>query len=492
MDDALTSDNATTSEERFRAFALASSDVVYQMSADWREMRQLRATGFIADTLAPTGNWIEKYILPEDRPIVLREIRRAIENRTTFELEHRVLRIDGTVGWTFSRVVPILSSQGEIKEWVGAARDVTQSKRDEEKLARLNREAEAQRRLYETILSSTPDLVYVFDLNHRFTYANRALLTMWGKTYEDAIGKNCLELGYEPWHAAMHDREIDQVIATKKPIRGDVPFVGTNGRRMYDYIFVPVFGTNGEVEAVAGTTRDVTLRYEAEQNLRQANRDLEEFAYAATHDLQEPARTVRIHCELLAKRYGGQLGPEALQLLQFVGTGAKRMQGLVQDLFSFAQAGISPQVAELADSNHCLEAAVQNLDGSIQESGATVTFGSLPAVRIQPTQLQQVFQNLIGNALKFRQPDTPPVVDVSAQSENGFAHFVVADNGIGIQDEYREQIFGLFKRLRADEMYPGTGIGLALCRRIMERNDGRIWVESKLGQGSAFHFTLPL
>ncbi len=118
--------------------------------------------------------------------------------------------------------------------------------------------AERQRRLYEAILTNTPDLAYVFDLSHRFIYANEGLLRMWGKTWDEAIGKNCLELGYETWHAAMHDREIEQVIATKLPIRGEVPFTGTFGRRIYDYIFVPVFGPDGEVEAIAGTTRDVT------------------------------------------------------------------------------------------------------------------------------------------------------------------------------------------------------------------------------------------
>src|SRR5947209_1981591 len=142
---------------------------------------------------------------------------------------------------------------------------ITEHNGANEALANLAAHSEQQRRFYEAILSSTPDLVYAFDLNHRFTYANEALLRMWGKTAEEAIGKNCLELGYEPWHAAMHDREIEQVIATKQSIRGDVPFSGTQGRRVYDYIFVPVFGVNGEVEAVAGTTRDVTERYLTEQ-----------------------------------------------------------------------------------------------------------------------------------------------------------------------------------------------------------------------------------
>lgn len=145
------------------------------------------------------------------------------------------------------------------------ASDLIERKLSEEALARASVESDRWRRLYEAVLTHTPDLGYVFDLNHRFTYANDALLAMWGRTWEEAIGKNCLELGYEPWHAAMHDREIDQVIATKQPVRGEVPFTGANGRHIYDYIFFPVLGSNGEVEAVAGVTRDISERKQAEQ-----------------------------------------------------------------------------------------------------------------------------------------------------------------------------------------------------------------------------------
>ena len=151
------------------------------------------------------------------------------------------------------------------------------------RMAELRRQTEKARRLYDTILSNTPDLAYVFDLNHRFIYANKALLAMWGCDWESAIGKNCLELGYEPWHAAMHDREIEQVIATKKPIRGEVPFTGTNGKRIYDYIFVPVLGPTGDVEAIAGTTRDITERTQAEDALRRSEEHLRAFVNATSN-----------------------------------------------------------------------------------------------------------------------------------------------------------------------------------------------------------------
>jgi len=177
-------------------------------------------------------------------------------------------------------LTPVRDEHGEVAFITFEGRDVTERKAHEREVTR---QREKARRLYDTILSNTPDLAYVFDLNHRFIYANKALLAMWGRTWEEAIGRNCLELGYAPWHAAMHDGEIEEVIATRKPIRGEVPFTGTNGRRVYDYIFVPVMGPSGEVEAIAGTTRDITERTEAEDALRRSEERLRAFVTATSH-----------------------------------------------------------------------------------------------------------------------------------------------------------------------------------------------------------------
>ena len=177
-------------------------------------------------------------------------------------------------------LTPVKDEHGKVAFITVEGRDITERKAHEREVAR---QREKARRLYDTILSNTPDLAYVFDLNHRFIYANRALLAMWGRTWEEAIGQNCLELGYAPWHAAMHDREIEEVIATRKPIRGEVPFTGTNGRRVYDYIFVPVLGPGGDVEAIAGTTRDITERAEAEDALRRSEERLRAFVTATSN-----------------------------------------------------------------------------------------------------------------------------------------------------------------------------------------------------------------
>ncbi|MDN3583464.1 PAS domain S-box protein [Mucilaginibacter flavus] len=263
-------------EERLRALVTATSDVIYSLSPDWEVMRPLDGRGFLRDTLEPITGWRDQNVYPDDMEMVNIKISEAIRDKKIFELEHRVLRANGSTGWTFSRAVPILDDRGEILEWFGTASDITQHKQIEAALRETREQADRQRRVYETITSGTPDLMYVWDLDYNFTYVNSALLAMWGKTWDNAIGKGLRENGYEEWHAAMHEREIDQVRATKKSVRGEVAFPhATLGKRIYDYILIPVLNAEGEVEAVAGTTRDITERKVWEEKLAQASEELQ-------------------------------------------------------------------------------------------------------------------------------------------------------------------------------------------------------------------------
>ena len=264
------------SEERFRALVTASSDVVYRMSPDWSVMRHLEGPGFIDGANEPERISLQKYVHQDDQQQFAEAVQKAIRAKSILELEHRVRRSDGTTGWALSRAVPLLDADGRIVEWFGTASDMTERKEAEEVARESQAKAERQRRLYETILSSTPDLVYVFDLDYRLSFGNRALLEMWGRSLDESLGKTLLELGYEPWHATMHEHEMDQVLATKQPVRGEVPFEhATLGRRIYDYIFVPVISAEGEVEAVAGTTRDITDSKRAGEELAAAHLLLE-------------------------------------------------------------------------------------------------------------------------------------------------------------------------------------------------------------------------
>lgn len=262
-------------EARFKALIEATSDIVYSLSPDWSEMRKLDGAGFLKDEEAPNVNWKTDYVHPEDMDYVNTAIEECILEKKIFQMEHRVLRKDGSPGWIASKAIPIFDSQGQVIEWFGTAQDITQRKEAEAALSETKARSDQQKRLYETITSSTPDLLYVFDLDYRFNYANQALLNMWGRTWEESIGKGLLEIGYEPWHAEMHEREIDEIIRTKLPIRGDVSFPhATLGSRVYDYIFTPVFDENGEVEAIAGATRDVTDRKKWEESLKELNKEL--------------------------------------------------------------------------------------------------------------------------------------------------------------------------------------------------------------------------
>jgi light-regulated signal transduction histidine kinase (bacteriophytochrome) len=206
--------------------------------------------------------------------------------------------------------------------------------------------------------------------------------------------------------------------------------------------------------------------------------------------LQEPLRSIKIYSEILMSEYKDKLDGEGLKVLDYLHSGAARMEVLVRDLLSYTQLTKFEKPLEPVDSNLVLEGVLENLGTTIAESGARITADSLPPVYVQPAHLQQLFQNLIGNAIKYRSPERPPVVHISAERQNGQWCFAVRDNGIGIASRHRDDIFGLFKRLHNSSEYSGSGIGLAICLRIVEQYNGRIWVESEPGQGSVFRFTV--
>jgi signal transduction histidine kinase len=224
--------------------------------------------------------------------------------------------------------------------------------------------------------------------------------------------------------------------------------------------------------------------------LGRSNRDLEQFAYIASHDLQEPLRMVAAYTQLLAERYRGKLDDDADKYMGYAVEGALRMQALVHDLLTFSRVGRNGVERKSLDSSHAVREALQNLAVVIQESGAVVKQSTLPVVHSDRTQLLQLFQNLIGNAIKFRGKE-PLVVVVSAERKDKEWEFAVADNGIGIAPEHKEVIFSIFQRLHTRAEYPGNGVGLAICKKIVEQHGGRIWVDSEPGKGSTFRFTLP-
>jgi light-regulated signal transduction histidine kinase (bacteriophytochrome) len=250
-------------------------------------------------------------------------------------------------------------------------------------------------------------------------------------------------------------------------------------------------------EANANLAVELDERRRAEQllahyaeDLKRSNAELEEFAYVASHDLQEPLRMVASFTQLLAKRYQGKLDQDADEFIGFAVDGATRMQQLIQDLLAFSRVGTRGKPLEPTDCNVILDLARTNLHKALGESQAEVTSGPLPTVMGDEVQLIQLFQNLIANALKFR-GKAPPIIRISAQEDNGDWRFAVRDDGIGIAPAHQDRIFKIFQRLHRRSEYPGTGIGLAICKKIVERHGGRLWVASEEGRGATFFFTIP-
>jgi PAS domain S-box-containing protein len=512
------------SEARFRALSTATREVGYRMSPDWQQMWELQGRGFLADTSEPASGWFERYIPAEEQPRVLAGIQDAIAGKTIFEMEHQVIGVNGKVGWAFSRAVPIFNQEGDIIEWFGAASDITARRQMEEALKVAKEELEGRKRLYETITNNTPDLIYVFDLQYRFTYANEALLTMWGKTAEEGIGKKLLDNGYEPWHAEMHEREIDQVVATRQSLRGEVSFPhAILGKRIYDYIFVPVINEQGEVEAVAGTTRDITeikLAEEALQRnreelealveertkaLHRSNEDLLQFAHVSSHDMKEPARKISLFASLLLEESHQQLDTKGLNYLNRIASSAKRLYAMIEGVLSYSSLQGMEQSAGPVDLNNILEGIENDFEIVIQQKQASLQYQDLPVIEGFSLLSSQLFSNLISNSLKFSQANVPPVIRISAapmspeevlseklDERRAYTKITLTDNGIGFAQQYADRIFQIFSRLNSKDQFEGTGLGLALCRKIVERHGGIIRASSQENEGATFSIILPL
>lgn len=356
-------------------------------------------------------------------------------------------------------------------------------------------------RLYEAVLSSTPDFVYIFDLDHRFIYANQALLTMWGRTWDEAIGRNCLELGYEPWHAAMHDREIEQAVATKQPVRGEVPFTGTNGRRIYDYIFVPVIGADGKVEAVAGTTRDVTERKEAEQQVaaariaaEAASRAKDDFLATLSHELRTPLNPVLLVAGEAERNpdLPASVRADFASIRRNIELEARLIDDLL-DLTRIARGKLRLERQSL-DAHELLRACVGFVQPDIEAHGLILTL-ALDAtdywVEADPVRLQQVFWNVLRNAVKFSLAGG----DIIVRTANRDSQLLVeiSDTGIGIAAADLPKIFDAFQQGGEGNAFGGLGLGLAITRALVEQHGGHIVAESAgRGLGATFRFEFPL
>jgi PAS domain S-box-containing protein len=365
----------------------------------------------------------------------------------------------------------------------------------------VERELRQSHAMFEGILAIASDAVVCIDESHRIVFFNQGAEKIFGHRASEALGQP-LQLLIPPQFRPGHAEQIERfgrspVAARQMGERGAISGLRKSGE---------VFPAEASISklAVGGTTiftavlRDITERKAAEEamakqaaELTRSNRELEQFAYVASHDLQEPLRMVASYTQLLERRYGAKLDEDAREFISYAVDGVTRMQALINDLLAYSRAGTRSAPFEVVEAEAVLDRVLATLEPTIEEARATVVREPLPSVLADPVQLGQVLQNLIQNAIKFRKPDVAPVVRISAEAMGGEWVFTIADNGIGIAPEFRARIFALFQRLHSRDEYPGTGIGLSICQKIVERHGGRIWVGGTPGEGSTFHFTLP-
>ena len=348
------------------------------------------------------------------------------------------------------------------------------------------------RALLRTLVDSIPDLIFFKDPSSRYLgfnkafadYCGRSEASMRGKTDDEFVGPEIARFYREKDQAAM---------AIGHPASNEEWIDYPDGRRvLLETVKTPFFGPDGRLLGLIGVSRDISERKRAEETLRRAHHELEMVTYVASHDLQEPVRTVASFLQLLQRRYGDKLGEDADQYIAYAVSGVHRMREQLAGLLEFSRVGHGVESFEPVSMEEVLADALAGLAAALSEAGAAVTHNPLPVVLGDAVQVRSLLQNLIGNAVKYRHAGRPLEVHVEAAMADGEWRFSVRDNGIGIDRQYWEKIFVIFQRLHPLDRYEGTGIGLAICKKIVDRHGGRIWVESVPDQGSTFFFTLPI
>jgi len=386
---------------------------------------------------------------------------------------------------------PLESAEGILV--TAAIRDITERKRAEVALQ------VTEERLRLLINGVVDYAIFMLDPEGRITTWGEGAQRMKGYRAEEIIGQHFSKF-YLPEEAAQQKPAQELKIAAQQGRFEEEGWRMRKGGSVYwaSVIITPLFDKSGQLRGFGKLISDISERKKAEErlartmeDLKRSNEELQQFAYVASHDLQEPLRMVASYTELLAQRYKGRLDSDADQFIAYAVDGSTRMQALIQDLLAYSRAGANGTALREISSENALKEAVASLRAAIEESGAVVTHDSLPAITTDGRQLTQVFQNLIGNAIKYHGAQVPNVHVSAAKNGGNEWIFCVRDNGMGIDPQYFERIFIIFQRLHGREEFKGTGIGLAICKKIVERLGGRIWVESKPEKGSSFYFGLP-
>jgi PAS domain S-box-containing protein len=478
------------SEERFRVLVEGVQDyAIFTLDPSgkvisWNAGAE-RITGYKADEII--GQNVSRFYLQKDidqgKPEEELQIA-AASGRS--ETEHWRVRKDGSRFLANIVITAARNSSGTLLGFSEVSRDISERTETEAK--------------YRGLLEAAPDAMVVVNQDGEIILLNVQAEKQFGYRRDELVGqkvKSIIPEGFAERLLSDGLRSVDDALAQQ---------IGTGieltGRRKdgsgfpIEIMLSPLESAEGIL--VTAAIRDITERKRSEEHLvkavdelKRSNDELQQFAYVASHDLQEPLRMVASYTQLLAQRYKGRLDSDADEFIAFAVDGSNRMQGLIKDLLAYSRAGANGKALREIPSENALKEALTNLRATIEESGAVVTHDSLPAIITDDTQLAQVFQNLIGNAIKYRSAQVPHVHVSATKTDGNEWIFSVRDNGLGIDPQYFERIFILFQRLHGREEFKGTGIGLAICKKTLERLGGRIWVESQPEKGSTFCFALP-
>lgn len=476
-------------------FLLSSNPaVIYTARAD-DDFTTMFITRNVAEVLGykpreflDTPAFWKEHVHPDDLRMLSHELSRFFE-QGRHKMEYRFKSKDGRYVWIYDEAQLIKDESGKLIEIIGFLMDITDRKYMEETLQRREHEIRV-------MANNVPALFSYIDRDCTFRFVNKRYEEWFQISRGEIIGRHVRHIIGEPAYEAVKDKIEAALSGRKVACEVAVPYE-KGGARWMSIKYVPDVDNEENVKGFYSLAMDISERKHAEEELRhltdelkRSNADLKQFAYAASHDLQEPLRNIEGFVKLLEKRYKGKFDEKADEFFGYITGSVSRMQTLIKDLLEYSRVGTKGKTFRPVNCADAIEQALSNLHTAIEETKTEVTLDPLPTLMADVSQLVRLFQNLIGNALKFCGRE-PPKVRISAEQKGNDWVFSVRDNGIGIDPKHFERIFAIFQRLHTREEYEGTGIGLSLCKKIVERHGGRIWVESEPGKGATFYFTIP-
>jgi len=480
------------SERRYRELTDLLDEAVFEMDLSGRftyaNRKGLSSLGIDEHDLE-RGLTVLDIVAPSDRERAGENLAKALEKGDTGAVEFCIVRKDGTAFPALTHGSAILRDDVVVGVR-GIVFDISDLKKTEQAL----RESEQR---FRTLLKTLHEGIWVLDKDDRTTFVNPRMAEMLGYTEDEFVGKPVYEFNDEEWKKFTAEKMERRRQGITEQLEGEL--VRKDGRRVYALFETsPIMDDDGNYAGSIAGVQDITERKLNEERMKRtlteldrSNKELEHFAYVTSHDLREPLRMMTSFAQALEKRYKDKLDGTADEYIHFIVDGASRMQRLIDDILVYSRVGTRGLPFEPVDMGRALQEVLLNLKTAVDEAGARIASGPLPVIHGDPVQMQQVLQNLISNALKFRREEEPPIVRVSASRKGPDWFFSVADNGIGMDPELFGRLFVLFQRLHPSDKYPGTGVGLAVTKKIVERHGGRIWVESEPGKGSTFHFSVP-